>query len=189
MKAFARVLRASVQLAALGAAGCFGWVLWTRNRALDDQNAELEVERARLRNENDRLAAELRRLGEAKDALGRNLAQALSACERAKGDLASARSAKDLAEKSLREELGRVRRRADQADARLDAGAREQASLRRELQASDARAKAAQDARARAEEVVRRMADDQPGVATLRELVELTDLAVRRLQTEKAREK
>lgn len=152
MKTFLRILLFVFHLAALGAAGWYGWLFWERYKALDAERSELVAENAHLRTEADRLRAEAQRVAEAKEALGRNLVAALSSCKVQEERNRRLQDDRAKAESALREELRRQGER---------------------LRASDARAE-------QAERRVRRAAEEEPGVDSLSELVELTDRAPRK---------
>ena len=178
MKILLRILLAVLHLAALGAAGWYGWRFREQYRALDAERSDLVAENARLRTESDRIRADLRRLAEAKDALGRNLVSALASCQKQEDLNRKLMDDKAKAEAALRGELRRQAERLRTSDERT-ARAVGEAENRGRLALEEAE-KRSRLALEEAEKRARRAREEEPGLDSLSELVELTDRAPRK---------
>lgn len=172
MKALLKLLLLVFHLAIFGIGGWYGWDFWLRHCALEEEKFGLEAACTQLRADNERLATEARRVAEAKDSLGRSLVTAVEAERRTQE-----------ANRRLEDENGRLK--AEVADAgrqlRADLKQREETLrvVQAKLEAAEARLRT-NDGQLQAAEAARARSPQEPGVDSLRELVELTDRAPRK---------
>ena len=172
MRTFLACLLADLVLAALAAAGVAGWMLWNENRRLRVDLAASEVQLAKITAERDQERFSLKQMTEAKESLRRNLVSTLKALDEAKGSLAGLKEDKMRVDAELALERRLAREKAE---------AEAKAAKERAAEAKAAKERAAEAERAAQAEAARRRAEDPlADVATVKQLLDLTDKAPRR---------